>query len=472
MYRAMSQEVKTRFCPSPTGLVHLGNVRTALFNALLAKHHQGVFLLRMEDTDKERSDVKFAEALMEDLSWLGLHWQEGPEVGGDQGPYWQSERQPIYDEYYQTLIDNNQAYPCFCSEQELAIERKVMRASGKPPRYSGKCRDLTEDQRQAKLTEGVKPTLRFRVDANESVTFTDLVRGEQTFHGRDIGDFIIRRANGTSPFMFCNAIDDARMGVTHALRGEDHLTNTPRQLMILKALGLSAPEYGHISLIVGADGSPLSKRHGSRSIQELRAAGYMPNAVVNYLARLGHHYPDESLQTFDSLSQQFMIGSLGHAPAKYDEAQLRYWQKEAVASADTDTIWQWLGESVHKRIDNKNAFVTLVQPNIFFPEDGLHWAHLLTDNALVFNDDKQAILKEAGAGFFEAALSVLKDPMDYASFLTSLKTKVDAKGKKLFQPLRLALSSEMHGPEMVGIYDYLGHEKVKARFKHILSFVS
>ena len=276
--------IKTRFCPSPTGYMHLGNIRTAVFNYLLAKALGGVFLLRIEDTDRERSQSLYSDALQKDLEWLGLHWQEGP--------YFQSERQNIYDQYYQQLIDKDLAYPCFCTEEELTLSRKIQRASGKPPRYPGTCAHLTETQIQEKKSSGLIPTLRFRVNDDEVIEFDDLVRGHHRFLGKDIGDFIIRRTDGTSPFMFCNAIDDALMGVTHALRGEDHVANTPRQVLILKALNLPAPQYGHISLIVGPDGSPLSKRHGSQSVQDLRESGYLNIALNNYLARLGHYYED------------------------------------------------------------------------------------------------------------------------------------------------------------------------------------
>ncbi len=229
----VNKNTKTRFCPSPTGLIHLGNARTALFNALLAMQYQGTFLLRIEDTDVQRSKKEYYHTLTEDLLWLGLEWQEGPEKDQGKGPYFQSERQQIYHHYYQELAQKNSAYPCFCTEEELALMRKVQRASGKPPRYAGTCFGLSQETITQKLALGLKPTLRFHVPNDCCIEFEDLVRGVQKFSGRDIGDFIIRRADGTSPFMFCNAIDDALMGVTHALRGEDHLTNTPRQLLIL-----------------------------------------------------------------------------------------------------------------------------------------------------------------------------------------------------------------------------------------------
>ena len=265
--------LKTRFAPSPTGRLHLGNIRTALFNWLLARRHGGAFLLRLEDTDAMRGHEKYALALQEDLRWMGLVWDEGPDVGGAHGPYAQSERGEIYKSHFLKLEQDRLAYPCFCTEHELAIERKVAIASHLPPRYSGKCRALSPDDVRPRFGRGEPATLRFRVPAARKVGFDDKVRGPQVFDSADIGDFVIRRSDGTPAFFFCNAVDDALMQVTLVVRGEDHLTNTPRQIMLLEALGLPAPEYAHIALVVDADGTPLSKRTGSQSVEELRAAG-------------------------------------------------------------------------------------------------------------------------------------------------------------------------------------------------------
>src|SRR3989338_10498602 len=294
--------MKTRFCPSPTGYLHLGNVRTALFSALLAKHLHGCFLLRIEDTDKTRSDEVFTHALIEDMRWLNLQWQEGVDVGGNFGPYYQSQRQQIYDDYYQRLIAMKMAYPCFCTEEQLTLQRTLQQKAGKPPRYSGACRHLSQEEINKKLANDLKPVLRFAIPENEIISFTDMVRGSQQFNSNDLGDFVIRRTDGTAPFMYGNAIDDALMGVTHVLRGEDHLTNTPRQIALLQALNLTAPIYGHISLIVDEHGAPLSKRSGSLSVQELREMGYFPIAVNNYLARLGHHFVETGLMDLHTLS--------------------------------------------------------------------------------------------------------------------------------------------------------------------------
>ena len=272
----------------------MGNARTALFCALLATRDQGAFILRIEDTDAARSEPGLRRSqLREDLAWLGLHWQEGPDVGGAKGPYRQSERGAIYADYLQQLADKGEVYPCFCTAVELEMARKAQLAAGQPPRYAGTCARLGTAEIEARLAKGLKPALRFRVPEQGETVFEDLVRGRQVFAHRDIGDFIIRRADGSPAFFFSNALDDALMGITHVLRGEDHLANTPRQLLLLAALGLPAPRYAHLSLIVGQGGAPLSKREGGGSLRELRAEGLLPEALLNYLARLGHTYAEQ-----------------------------------------------------------------------------------------------------------------------------------------------------------------------------------
>lgn len=457
--------MKTRFAPSPTGYMHLGNVRTALFSFLLAKAGQGSFLLRIEDTDQARSSDELAEHLQTDLHWLGLQWQEGPGVGGEQGPYFQSQRHAVYDQYYQLLEQKGAAYPCFCSDQELAVMRKVQLSSGQPPRYAGTCRNLTAEQ-AAKKKEDRMPTLRFRVPDNQIIRFVDYVRGEQEFPTNDIGDFIIRRADGTAAFFFCNAIDDALMGVTHVLRGEDHLTNTPRQIMILQALDLPLPGYGHIALIVGADGSPLSKRHGSRSLKELREMGYLPEALQNYLARLGHHYPNNEFMGLAQLAAEFSANALGKAPARFDQAQLSYWQKQAVHQLDTESIWNWLGKEVHALVpaDKKSSFIEVVQANACFPEEGLQWAKILFTDPLVLDDEAKQVLQQVDPQFWiVAAQAVESHGVDFKAIGQQLQEKLSVKGKALFHPLRMALTGRSDGPEMVKLFELLGVEKIRQR---------
>jgi len=459
---------KTRFAPSPTGYIHLGNVRTALFSALVAARDHGVFLLRIEDTDAARSTNDYTDALKEDLDWLGMRWQEGPDVGGDHGPYHQSQRAEVYARYYRELEQHDLAYPCFCSEHQLALSRKAQIAASKPPRYAGTCARLTAEQVQAKLQDGAQPALRFRVPQNQSIRFNDAVRGEQVFAGGDIGDFIIRRADGTPAFFFCNAIDDALMQVTHVLRGEDHLSNTPRQILLLEALNLRVPGYGHISMIVGADGAPLSKRTGSESVRELRTSGYFPRAVVNYLARLGHAYESNAYMTFDELASSFDTAKLGRSPARHDANQLMHWQREAIAKASVADLWVWMGPDVHRLVatDQVDEFIETVRPNVTQPKDALHWAQVIYGEHLVLNHDAQQIVQHAGAQFFEAALLALGEQRDnFSALAEQVKNATGIKGKHLFHPLRVALTGEVHGPEMARLLKLLPLEQARRRLQ-------
>lgn len=459
--------IKTRFAPSPTGLMHLGNVRTALFNALYAHCHAGIFLLRIEDTDLERSQTEYAQQLMQDLHWLGLTWQEGPTIESTSHiPYYQSQRSDIYAHYYTQLEQQEKVYPCFCSPQELALSRKLQRIAGQPPRYAGTCAHLNEAERAAKLAKGIQPTLRFRVERDQTIEFTDLVKGQQQFSSNDIGDFIIRRADGTPAFFFCNAIDDALMRVTHVLRGEDHLTNTPRQQLILQALQLPVPQYGHISMILGHDGSPLSKRNGSLSIQDLKQQGWLPQGIINYLARLGHSYTDDHYLSFAELSQQFSLERLGKAPAHFDEQQMKHWQQLAIQRSSEEEIWHWMGEKVHYIVPTamKTEFVAAVRPNVLYPHEAIQWAEILFQTELVIAEEARSVIEQAGGEFFAYALAALNDSQaNYQALIKQLKQTSGKKGKELFMPLRAALTGQTHGPEMANLLLLLGVEKATQR---------
>lgn len=458
---------KTRFSPSPTGMLHLGNARAALFSDLYAAKCKGIFLLRIEDTDAVRSEEKYTNLLQDDLQWLGVHWQEGPVVGGDKGPYWQSQRSEIYNSYYAQLESENKAYPCFCSETELALNRKLQLSRGQPPRYPGTCRKLTKEEVAARLAKGDKPALRFHVPDNTIVEFEDLVKGKQRFNSDDIGDFIIRRADGSSSFMFCNAIDDSLMGVTHVLRGDDHLTNTPRQLMILKALALRAPEYGHLSTITGDDGSRLSKRHGSVGLHDFREHGFLPLALLNYLARLSHAYDKNDLMSFDELAENFSLEKLSRAPARFDMNQLQHWQKESVMRLSNEEVWQWLGDDLKQRVpaSSRELFADVMRQNILFPSDAYKWADVFFGNELQLSDDHKETLTTAGEAFFaEATKASETSGQDIKAILHEIKTKLNVSGKHLFMPVRIALTGEHHGPELAQIATLLGADKIKQRF--------
>ncbi len=454
----MTHLCKTRFCPSPTGYIHLGNARTALFSWLLQHHSQGHFLLRIEDTDQERSQVIYSNALQVDLNWMGLHWDEGPGCDQGRGPYFQSERQPIYDQYYATLETQGLAYTCFCKEDELALQRKLQLSQGKPPRYSGTCRNLSKEEIQTRLAQGEKAVLRFVVADDGIIEYTDFVRGKQRFLTADIGDFIIRRSDGTSPFMYCNAIDDALMQVTHVVRGEDHIANTPRQRLILAALNLPIPEYGHISLIMGPDGTPLSKRNGSHSIQDLRVAGYLPIAINNYLARLGHYYGHDQFLSLAELAAEFKLESLSKSPAKFNADQLEYWQKEALLRLSSADFWQWLPEMVQEEVPShdQEAFLDLIRSNVHLPKDAEYWLAVVYHQLPAFTKEQQALLKQATPAYFDTAIHVIERiGLDYAVIIDDIKQKLALKGRALFMPLRIALSGVEHGPELAKLLKLL-----------------
>jgi nondiscriminating glutamyl-tRNA synthetase len=480
--------VRTRFAPSPSGQLHVGNARTALFSALLAKHGGGEFILRIEDTDAERSHSEMEQALIEDLHWLGLSWQEGLDVGGKHGPYRQSERGQIYKTYIEKLTKQGLTYPCFCTPAALSMSRKTQLASGKPPRYAGTCAHLTKAETETRLTSGLKPALRFRVpEKGEETAFDDLVRGHQVFAHDDIGDFVILRGDGSQAFFFSNAVDDALMGITHVLRGEDHLANTPRQLLILKALDLETPRYGHLSMVVGYDGQPLSKRHGSASLRDLITQNYMPSAVMNYMARLGHAYidMDNKLLSFAELAEQFDMARISHSPAHFDENHLRHWQKLTIANTSDEELWSWMkhgaeaagGETLESIVpkDKRQLFVQTVRPNVLLstelksdykPQfDALHWARTLFGHHDFMMKDGLAAVSDAGAEYFKMALTSLADKPEYKPFVEALASSIKLRGPDLYKPLRAALTGDTHGPELKLIWELLGQERIRQRLQ-------
>ena len=444
----MSQALlKTRFAPSPTGLIHIGNARTALFSALLGDS----FLLRIEDTDTERSRPEYTQSLIEDLKWLGLQWLEGPQNLAPDPRWFQSLRAGVYDPRFRALEEAGYAYPCFCSPLELELQRKVQAASGAPPRYSGKCARLGPEERLERLRQGLSPTLRFKVPRGEEIVFEDGVRGLQKFMTDDIGDFIIRRADGTAAFFFSNAIDDSLMNVDLVVRGEDHLSNTPRQILILKSLSMPIPSYAHTAMVLGEDGAPLSKRNGSRSLSELREAGYFPLAILNLIARLGHHFESEELLDMNGLKKGFRMSALGKSPARFDALHLRHWQSLAIRASDDETLGAWLEPEANFLVpaDMRSHFMDLVRGNCLFPSEASLWARILfSDDALAKDTDLPP-----SDDLYRAALDAHRiHPEDYSGFMDEIKQRSSARGKALFMPLRLAMTGRSDGPELALIY--------------------
>jgi nondiscriminating glutamyl-tRNA synthetase len=438
----MSQSpVTTRFAPSPTGEMHLGNARTALFNALLARHSGGDFLLRIEDTDAVRSTAGHVQLLQQDLRWLGLHWK------GE--PLHQSRRAAIYDAHLQRLRDKDLVYPCFCSQSELALARAAQLASGQPPKYSGKCRQLSAAERNARLASGEQPSMRFAVPPEGAVKFVDLVHGPRHFANAEIGDFVLSRADGSAAFFFSNAVDDALSGVTQLLRGDDHLSNTPRQLLILQALDLPPPQYGHLAMLTGANGAPLSKRDGAVSVRALREAGMLPLALLNHLFRLGHSTMCNELLSLDEMAAAFDLRHLQRSPAQFEHSQLLVWQKEAVHRMPVEDSLQWLGARVPQALprDQRQAFIVAVLPNIVLPDDAVQWADVAFGDDPQPDEEAAAAVSAADRGLFTAAAAAAARN-DFAAIVAAAKLATGLKGPALFKPLRAALTGKLAGPEL------------------------
>jgi len=435
----MSPPVITRFAPSPTGSLHLGNARTAFFSHLWARKTGGRFILRIEDTDVERSEPRFRDALLADLNWLGLDWDEGPEIGGPSAPYSQSERGEFYRRLFERLETEGRAYACFCTAEELELSRKLQRMAGKPPRYAGTCRDLSAAQRAERAARGLRPTLRFAVPPGTLIEFTDLVHGPQKFASGDIGDFIIRREDGTSAFFFCNAVDDA--------------------VMLLDALEMRRPGYGHVGLLVGADGAPLSKRHGSASVQDFRARGFLRAALLNHLFRLGHTSDVDGWLPADDMPAHFRPEHLGRAAARFEESQLLHWQKETLQRMSAAEIRAWLGS------EDSTEFVELVRHNVVLPADAAPWTAVVRGELPPLGQDQERVIAAAGPEFFAAAAAAFdQSGPDLGALTKLLKERTGRKGADLFMPLRVALTGQAHGPELAPLLKLMPPETVRRRF--------
>src|SRR6188508_1085284 len=362
--------MRVRFAPSPTGQLHVGNARTALFNWLLAHGKDGTFVLRIEDTDAERSTRESEISLLEDLRWLGLDWDEGPDVGGPYGPYRQSERMGTYRDVANRLVADGKAYPCFCTDAELDRKREEAIAASRPPQYDSTCRDLTPDDVAARRAQGLPEAIRFRVGEG-MVRFHDAVRGDMELAHDMVGDWVILRSNGLPTYNFAAAVDDMLMKITHVIRGEEHLPNTLRQIMIYDALGAPHPIFAHVPLILAEDRSKLSKRHGASSVGELRAAGYLPDAATNYLLLLGWSHPQsKEIMPRDEMLKAFSIERIGKSPAVYDKNKLVWMNGQYIRKLDLDTLVKlvepYMPESLRARYSatERREIVAILQDSL------------------------------------------------------------------------------------------------------------
>ncbi|HET9693674.1 MAG TPA: glutamate--tRNA ligase [Steroidobacteraceae bacterium] len=456
----------TRFAPSPTGSLHLGNARTALFSWLAARASGGRFVLRVEDTDAERSHEALLDRQLAELRWLGLDWDEGPDVGGEHGPYRQSERAPIHAQALDALAARGLTYRCFCSPEELEFSRKAQLAAGRPPRYARTCANLGAEEVQRRLDAGKRPAVRFRVPDRRVIEFTDQVHGPQRFLSDDIGDFVIARADGSVSFFLGNAIDDSAMGITLVIRGDDHLANTPRQLLILEALGMRQPAYAHLPLVLAVDGRPLSKREGAASLSDLHAHGYLPGAVRNYLARLGHACGTDAWLDTAALPRHFDIRRTSHSAARFDEAQLRHWQREAVTHASDAELERWLAPRLEPLVHDpqRQAFVAAVRGNVLFPADVDELVAIVAREDLAVSADAAAQIVAAGAEYFGHALAAFAQlGDDFKGWTRAIAAATGRKGAQLYMPLRSALTGTTHGPELAPLVALMGADRARHR---------
>ena len=460
--------MRVRFAPSPTGKLHVGNARTALFNWLLARGNGGTFVLRIEDTDVERSTPESEATIIADIRWLGLDWDEGPDTGGPHGPYRQSERADLYASYAQQLIDGGHAYYCFCSKEQLDADRADAVASGRPARYAGTCRRLSKGQAEARKAAGEKPAIRFRVRDNHEVRFDDAVRGEVRFHTDVIGDPIIVRAEGTPAYNFAVVIDDALMGITQVIRGEDHISNTPRQILLYEALGFTPPAFAHLALVMGPDHTPLSKRHGATSVGEFRSKGYLPEALVNYLALIGWSPGnDEELLPLEEMARRFSLADVVLSAGVFDEEKLawvnRHYLKLAEPARLVELSLPHFAEAGLVLTPDAAGleYLASVMPIASGSVDRLNQVPgrlavlfgfsaeaALADEAMRAEMSTPEAVAVVRALAEELAAAPRLDRERFRAAANAVKARAGQKGKGLFHPIRIALTGRAEGPEL------------------------
>ncbi len=474
--------VRVRFAPSPTGFIHIGNARTALFNYLFAKKEKGEFILRVEDTDKERSRREYTEKLMEDLKWLGLEWDEGPDIGGEFGPYLQSQRAGIHSEYIAKLLKENRAYYCFCSESELEERRKKRLREGKSIVYDGKCRNLPSTEVEKRLLSGVPASIRFKVP-DEKIIVSDIIRGDVEFDLNMIGDFIIARPDGTPTFHLAVVVDDGLMKITHVIRGEDHFSNTPKHIALFKALGFEIPKFAHMPLTMGPGGEPLSKRFGAMSISEYRKLGYLPQALANYMALLGWSPGnDKEIFTFDELKKVFNLNRVSKSAAVFDIVKLNWVSGEHIRMlSDEEYVQKAVQYVLREKIVDKEIYKARPEwyERVFLAlKDNIQYFNELEDRLKMFGDDFEYsnpdILKtEESVILLKELRKILKDMEiieedEYDKILKFLKKKTKLKGKSLFLPLRMAVTGREHGPDLKRFFIVLGKNNLLKRVEKSL----
>lgn len=480
--------VRVRFAPSPTGPLHIGGARSALFNWLFARRNGGKFIIRIEDTDLERSSRESEENILASLKWLGLVWDEGIRVGGDYGPYRQTERLDIYRQYAEKLVAGGHAYYCYCTEEELERQRKELLARGETPRYTGRCRDLSDEDRRRLENEGRRPVIRFKVPSGKVIKIDDLVRGTVSFNCSDIGDFIIMKSSKIPTYNFAVVVDDALMKISHVIRGEEHLSNTPRQVLMYDALGLPRPAFAHVSLILGKDRSKMSKRHGATSIEQYRLKGYLPEALNNFLVLLGWSPGgEEEVFTLDELKKRFSLDHVAKNPAVFDMEKLNWLNGYYIRNSSLERVTELALPYLKKAgyVDEEMArkdYGWLMQV-VGLVRDYLSNLEEITDHVGIYfagkidYSDGEALQVLKGKNTLKVLEAVMEEISkaeeikleDVKPLLKKASKKSGVKGKSFFMTLRAALTGKTKGPELDRVIFILGKEKVNARLADALT---
>ena len=482
------KQVRVRFAPSPTGKLHVGGARTAIYNWAFARANGGTFILRIDDTDPTRSTDENTQIILRAMRWLGLDWDEGPEVGGDFGPYAQTERLEIYKQAAQKLWDEGKAYPCFCSAEKLAADRAAAQERKDPFQgYQRTCRNIPADEAKARIKAGEPYVLRIKVPEDRGdVVIHDAVHGDVTFNARELDDFVIFRTDGTPTYNFATVVDDAMMGITHVIRGDDHLSNTPRQVMVYEALGAPVPEFAHISMILGADGKKLSKRHGATNVEEYRDQGYLSDAFVNYLALLGWSLDGETtIVPRDVLASKFSLDHVSKNPATFDPKKLDWIQAEYIRTlSDADFADQIMVPELHEAglieggVEYDEAWIdalaAIVKPRTKFPADVATVAApvFATAETLAYDEKSVAkgLAKEGMGAILDAAREALEAVADDAwtaenidAALEPLPEALDLKKRIVFQAVRVAECGNMVSPPLGETMALIGRADCMAR---------
>jgi nondiscriminating glutamyl-tRNA synthetase len=484
----MTNEVRVRYAPSPTGHLHIGNARTALFNYLYAKHFNGKFIIRIEDTDEKRNVEGGEESQLKYLKWLGIEWDEGADVGGNYGPYRQMERLDIYNKYVNELMERGLAYKCYMSEEELEAEREEQIANGQPPKYSGKHRDLTPEQIAAYEAEGRKASIRFRVPDNVTYTFNDIVRDEIKFESSDFGDWVMVKQNGVPTYNFAVAIDDHLMNITHVFRGEEHISNTPKQLMIYQAFGWDAPTFGHMTLILNEDRKKLSKRdsHIIQFIEQYKNLGYLPEAMFNFITLLGWSpVGEEEIFTKSKLIEIFDPERLSTSPAIFDVQKLKWMNNEYIKASELDKVIDLamphlieagrLSEDMDEETRNwAEKVIGLYREQLRFGQEIVELTDMFFNKTVELDEAAKEVLAEEQV---PEVLQVFTDKLIHLDEFNkdTIKDQIKAtqketghRGKKLFMPIRVATTGQTHGPELPLAIELLGKETIVERLDNLL----